>query len=119
MDCSLPVSSVHGILQARILNGLPCFSPGDLPHPEAEPTSLKSPALAGGFFTASITWEALSLSGPPIVDIQCSLSVIALLPLLPSPAQYNPQSFTHTCIFFLDANWFISVYCDKNFCLFV
>ena len=28
MDCSLPGSSVHGILQARILSGLPCPSPG-------------------------------------------------------------------------------------------
>ena len=28
MDCSPPGSSVHGILQARILSGLPCPSPG-------------------------------------------------------------------------------------------
>ena len=32
---------------------------GDLPNPEIEPTSLMSPALAGGFFTMSTTWEAL------------------------------------------------------------
>ena len=30
MDCSLPGSSVHGILQARIWSGLPCPPPGDL-----------------------------------------------------------------------------------------
>ena len=30
----------------------------DLPHPEIEPASLMSPALAGGFFTTSTTWEA-------------------------------------------------------------
>ena len=36
MDCSLPGSSVHGILQARILEWLPFFSPGDLPNPELE-----------------------------------------------------------------------------------
>ena len=30
----------------------------DLPGPEMETTSLNSPALAGGFFTASDTWEA-------------------------------------------------------------
>ena len=35
-DCSLPDSSVHGILQARILEGLPCPSPGDLPNPGIE-----------------------------------------------------------------------------------
>ena len=31
---------------------LPFPSPGELPDPEIEPTSLASPALAGGFFTA-------------------------------------------------------------------
>ena len=36
--------------------------PGDLPSPGIEPTSLRSPALAGGFFTtsASATWEAMT-----------------------------------------------------------
>ena len=39
-DCSLPISSVHGILQARILcSGLTFPSPGDLPKPEMEPVS--------------------------------------------------------------------------------
>ena len=37
MNCSLPGSSVHGILQARILSGLPCPPPGDLPSPGIEP----------------------------------------------------------------------------------
>ena len=27
-------------------------------HPRIEPTSLKSPALTGGFFTTSATWAA-------------------------------------------------------------
>ena len=39
-------------------SGLPCPPPGDLPNPGIEPTSLMSPALAGGFFTTSTTWEA-------------------------------------------------------------
>ena len=34
---------------------------GDLPHPGIEPASLMSPALAGGFFTTSTTWEAPNL----------------------------------------------------------
>ena len=38
MDCSPPSSSVHGILQARILE-LPFPSPGDLPDPGIEPMS--------------------------------------------------------------------------------
>ena len=37
---------------------LPCPSPGDLPNPGIEPTSLMSPALADGFFTTSPTWRA-------------------------------------------------------------
>ena len=40
-------------------SGLPCPPPGDLPDPGVKPTSLTSPALAGGFFTISATWEAL------------------------------------------------------------
>ena len=39
-------------------SGLPCISPGDLPNLDIEPTSLRSPALGGGFFIASATWEA-------------------------------------------------------------
>ena len=59
MDHSPQGSSVHGILQARILEcRLPCLLPGDLSNPRIEPTSLRSPALAGGFFTTSATWEA-------------------------------------------------------------
>ena len=52
MEGSLPGSSVHGILQARILElGLPLPSPEDLPNPGIEPSSPVSPALAGQFFT--------------------------------------------------------------------
>ena len=32
---------------------------GDLPYPGIKPMSPASPALAGGFFTTSATWEAL------------------------------------------------------------
>ena len=39
---------------------LPCPTPGDLPNPGTELASLTSPALAGGFFTTSATWEALN-----------------------------------------------------------
>ena len=39
-------------------SGLPCSPPGDLPDPGIEPMSLSSPAMAGGFFTPSATWEA-------------------------------------------------------------
>ena len=39
MNYGPPGSSVHGILQARILEGLPFLSPGDLPDPGIEPRS--------------------------------------------------------------------------------
>ena len=58
MDCSPPDSSVLGIFQARYWSGLPFLSLGDLPDPGIKPVSLVSPALAGGFFTTSASWEA-------------------------------------------------------------
>ena len=58
MDCSPPGSSVHGILWQEYWSGLPCPPPGGLPHSGMEPASLTSPALLGGFFTTSATWEA-------------------------------------------------------------
>ena len=39
MDPSPPGSSVHGLLQARILEWVAIPSPGDLPHPGIEPRS--------------------------------------------------------------------------------
>ena len=39
-------------------SGLSCPPPEGLPDPGIKPTSLRSPALAGGFFTTSATWEA-------------------------------------------------------------
>ena len=61
MFCSPPGSSVHGTLQARTLEWVPCPPPGDLPDPEIKPKTLMSPALAGRFFTTSATWEAPSI----------------------------------------------------------
>ena len=51
MDGSPPDSSVHGILQARILEWVAISFSRDLPDPGIEPTS-PSLALAGRFFTA-------------------------------------------------------------------
>ena len=61
VDCSLPGSSVCGILQARILEWVAMPSPGDLLNPKIKPVSLMSPALANGFFTTSTSWEFLYL----------------------------------------------------------
>ena len=59
--CQAPLST--GTLQARIYwSGLPFPPSEDLPDPGTEPSSLLSPALAGGFFTTTSTWEAPGLS---------------------------------------------------------
>ena len=50
-DFSSPGSSVHGILQARILEWVAIYPSGDFCDPGIEPTSPASPALAGGFLT--------------------------------------------------------------------
>ena len=44
-DCSLPGSSVHGILQARILEWVAISSSGHFPDPGIKPRSPVSPAL--------------------------------------------------------------------------
>ena len=56
----------HGLKPAWLLypweeywSGLPCLPPGALLDPGIEPMSLVSPALAGGFFTTSATWNSL------------------------------------------------------------
>ena len=46
-----------GFSRQEYWSGLPCPPPGDLPNPGTEPTSLTSPALAGGFFTTCVTWK--------------------------------------------------------------
>ena len=51
-----------GFSRQEYWSGLPCPPPGDLPDPGIKPTSLMSPALAGGFFTTSTIWDSESLS---------------------------------------------------------
>jgi len=59
MDRTLPGSSVHGTLQARILEWIAI--PSSRGSSGIEPESLMSPALADRFFTTSDTWKALSV----------------------------------------------------------
>ena len=54
--CQAPLSMEFS--RQEYWSGLPCPSPRDLPGPGTEPISPTSPALAGGFFTTSATWEA-------------------------------------------------------------
>ena len=66
-DCTLPGSSVYGILQARILEWLPSPPPGDLPNPGMGPMS---PVLAAGL--------PLAPPGKPLLD-PCACQVASVL----------------------------------------
>ena len=68
MGSSLPGSSIHGILQARIMEWAAMPSSRGSPHPEIEPTS---PALAGGFFTTPPP-------GKPLVVIVIAIVLLRL-----------------------------------------
>ena len=57
MDCSLPGSSILGILRQEYWSGLPLPSPGDLPDPGIEPGS---PAL----------WADALTSEPPLLILK-------------------------------------------------
>ena len=54
------VSLSMGFSRQEYWSGLPFPSLGDLLYPGIKPGSLRSPALASGFFTASTTWEKIS-----------------------------------------------------------
>ena len=62
MDCSLPCSSVHKILQARVLEWLPFPSPGDLPDPGIEPGS---PAFQADALTSEPPGKVQSFKTEP------------------------------------------------------
>ena len=58
MNCSPPDFSVHGILQARILEWVANPSSKGIFQTQGLNLHLMSPAFAGGFFITSTTWEA-------------------------------------------------------------
>ena len=116
MGCSLPGSSVHEILSARILEWVAMPSPpGDLPDPGIKPMSLRSPAFADRFFTTSATWEdihtwvlANSPHMPCVLDSKkCSplkrplfFHSVSVDSLFPEPEEVIliPPSFSHANI---------------------
>ena len=58
VGCQAPLSMESP--RQEYWSGLSFPPPGNLPDSGIEPTSLMSPALAGGFFITSATWEAIS-----------------------------------------------------------
>ena len=64
--CQAPLSM--GFSRQEYWSGLPFPSLGDLPNPGIEPTSLTSPALAGGFFTTSVQFSSVTRLCPTLCD---------------------------------------------------
>ena len=58
VGCQAPLSMESP--RQEYWSGLSFPPPGNLPDSGIEPTSLMSPALAGGFFITNATWEAIS-----------------------------------------------------------
>ena len=71
---------------------MPFLSSEDPPDPGIEPMSLRSPALAGMFFTTSATWEAPSLKvhtvNPTALGSDQNLSSVSGRVLKKTPVDY-------------------------------
>ena len=70
-----------GFSRQEYWSGLPCPPLGDLPDSGIEPTSLRSPALTGGF-TTSANFETLAYPGS---EAHLHFSFLPQLPAAPSP----------------------------------
>ena len=95
--CQAPLTM--GFSRQEFQRRLPCPSPGDLPDPEIEPLFQTSPALAGGFFTTSATWEV------PVIHHLMLLHFVSKP--LTSSGQNSPWSFleNHLLRCNSQANW--------------
>ena len=73
VDCSLPGSSVHGILQARILEWVAISFSWDLPDPGIEPGSptLRADALWSEPQGSPVYWYTEYISSPFFLKIVC------------------------------------------------
>ena len=67
---------------------LPCPPSGDLLDPGIEPTSLTSPAMAGGFFTTRTIWEA-----PTVIYYILNIKAINPETHLDIPSGWSPRKW--------------------------
>ena len=65
------LSGSMGFSRQECWSELPCPCPGDLPDSGIKTTSLMSPAMTGGFFTTSATWEAICCAVLYLVAQSC------------------------------------------------
>ena len=107
--CQAPLPM--GFSKQEYWSELSYLPPGDLLEPGTEPKSLTSPALAGGFFTTSTTWEALTAlyktvrNSPELITIalslvfithdykECSLITQVHIQVSPSPCTHAPALY--------------------------
>ena len=73
-----------GFSRQEYWSGLLCPPPGELPDLGIEPTSLTSLALARGFFTTGVTWDAQAKSLYPLKS-RLQLSWAGRFPFAPLP----------------------------------
>ena len=80
IDCNPPGSSVHGVLQARILEWVAMPSSRESSQPR-DRTPISSVSCIGrGFLTASATWEAQLGGCRPVFEVCLQSSSSGLLP---------------------------------------
>ena len=88
LPCQAPLSVEFS--RQEYWSGLPCPSPGDLPNPRIESTSLTSSALGGRFFTHWATWEACWPCYVKINSFSITKKVLCLVLLYPHPLPPAP-----------------------------
>ena len=89
-DCSLPGSSVHGMLQARILEWLPCPPPGDLSNPGIKPMS---------YVSCTGRWVLFGFPGGSDGKATWKKGDSGLIPgLRRSPGEGNGNPLQHSCL---------------------
>ena len=106
-----------GFSRQECWSRLPCFPPGGLPNLGIEPVFLMSPALAGGFFTTSASWEAPLLTIPICYTAESSFTCLQGTVFLPyfslKPASpCEPRSFLPSSLFSLSQG--ISQGCQRH-----
>ena len=80
--CQAPLSV--GVSRQESWSGLPCPPPGDLPALRIKLTPLTFPALTGGFFTPSATWDNIVLTPFQMAYVYVGL-FLGILPNLGIP----------------------------------
>ena len=104
MDCSPPGSSVHGILQARILEWVAISYPGDLSDPGIEPGS---PALQADSLPSEPPGKPITHpEGAPFSRLDKDSLLVAALSIIPHilPHEFLPPSHVRQSSSF-DLHW--------------